>query len=108
MVYYGFYFQGLSDIYTLPIIRSKEDVMQAIAECESGNRQFDKDYRLIVHHNANGTYDVGIYQINSTWNDVAYTLGYNTFDREDNIRFANWLYEQQGVSPWLSSYNCWK
>ena len=108
MVYYGFYFEGLTETYTLPVIRSKAEIMHDIADCESGNRHFGTDTKLLIHQNSNGSYDIGVYQINSVWYDTATKLGFNIFDKKDNLKFANWLYDQMGTQPWNSSANCWK
>ena len=107
MVYYGFYYQDVS-VYTLPEVRSKAELLHDIANCESGNTHFASNTSILIHHNKDGSYDVGLFQINSVWYDYARSLGYNIFDLRGNEGFASWLYEQQGSSPWKSSQRCWQ
>jgi hypothetical protein len=81
-------------------------VMQRIQKCESGGTQ-TKDGQTLININSNGSYDSGLYQINSFWNKEATKLGYDLSKADDNNRFAMYLYENYGTSPWSSSEKCW-
>lgn len=88
-------------------IDSKAPVMERIARCESGNMHF-KNGQVIINVNTNGTYDMGVYQINSIWNKKAGEMGYNLSIEKDNREFANYLYKNFGTAPWdASRKNCW-
>lgn len=85
-----------------------EPIMVAIAECESHFRQYGKDgsvFRNVL--NANGTYDIGIMQINSIWVDKAAKLGLDLSTIQGNLAFGRYLYDAQGSTPWNSSKPCW-
>ena len=67
----------------------------AIARAESGYRP------NAINHNTNGTYDIGVFQINSV---------HNMPDMEDvvaNISYAYTLFLSQGTTPWNSSKTEW-
>lgn len=66
-----------------------------VAKCESG---LNPD---AMNKNRNGTFDVGLYQINSVHKQK------NMTDVERNIDYAYSLFIRQGFSPWLSSSKCW-
>ena len=69
----------------------------AIAKCESGLRQD------AVNHNTDGTYDVGIFQINQ----VHAISQKNLENPYANAGYAYSLYIEQGTNPWYSSKRCW-
>lgn len=53
--------------------------------------------------------DVGMCQINLHYhNATAIKMGLDLFKREDNITYANWLYEKEGSTPWNWSRKCWQ
>lgn len=83
-------------------------VMDRIAQCESGGKQFGKHGQVIININTNGTYDQGKYQINSIHNGTATNLGYNLATEEGNEGFAYWMYENLGTRDWYSSEKCWR
>lgn len=91
----------------VPVSKGLSPVMERIAKCESGNVQKGKDGQIIIHVNKDGTYDMGLFQINSSWNKTATKLGYDLTNDKDNQAFAEWLYENIGTSPWYSSQKCW-
>lgn len=87
-----------------------------ICACESALRkdgkptQFNPDgtvRRGKVNHN-----DIGMCQINIEPRNghlaQAKKMGLDLFTEEGNIKYANWLYKQEGSSPWNWSKNCWK
>ena len=68
----------------------------AVARCESG---LNPD--AINTRNPNGTYDGGVFQINSVHRKRLESLGLDKFDPEDNVKFARMLYDEQGWKPWV-------
>lgn len=57
----------------------------------------------------NATADVGICQINLWYQgDKAKKMGLDLFKERDNIIYANNLYTEQGLSPWIHSRHCWE
>lgn len=101
------YFPSIREIEK-PIEIQSSPVMDRIMNCESSGQHLSlKDGQVIVHVNKDGTYDVGVYQINSIWNQTATKLGYNLFLEVDNKAFAMWLYKNKGTGPWYSSQKCW-
>ena len=98
-------------VYAQQVVTVKDTtlspVMVRIAKCESGNVQKGNDGQIVIHVNKDGSYDMGLFQINSTWNKTATKLGYDLTNDKDNQSFAEWLYENIGTSPWSSSSTCW-
>lgn len=95
--------------------KSVPPVMQRIAGCESlGDRNskgahFDKNGKLITKKNADGSIDIGKYQINNKyWSVEAMQMDLNLTKEQDNEEFAMWLYETKGTEPWVHSKPCWK
>lgn len=83
-------------------------VMQRIAKCESSAEQVsEKNGQIKYNVNTDKTIDIGYMQINSTHFAEATKLGYDLTKKEDNIAFAEHLYETQGTEPWYSSKSCW-
>lgn len=81
-------------------------VMTAIAQCESGNKQFYKSGKLIRDY-ATGTH-IGVYQIWVGHAKAAKKLGYDIYTRAGNVAMALYMYKTQGTAPWLASASCWK
>ncbi len=80
--------------------------MTKVAACESQNRQYDK-YGNILRGIANAS-DVGVLQINEEYHaSVARKLGLDIYTIDGNVAYARYLYEKQGVKPWMSSSPCW-
>lgn len=69
-------------------------------------KQFDKDGSVMrgrVNHQ-----DIGACQINLTYHEAeAIRLGFDLFTWNGNVGFANWLYKQEGSTPWNWSKSCW-
>ena len=86
---------------------STPSVMQRIAQCESGNSQYNKQGQLLIHVNSDGSYDVGKYEINSVHNAEATKLGYDLTKESDNKAYAMYLYQNRGTGDWSSSSKCW-
>ena len=81
------------------------EIMLAIAKCESGLRQFDKDGKVITSH----TNDSGLFQINNaTWDKKAKELGLDYKNNIDhNIEMAKYILDKQGKNAWKPSQHCW-
>lgn len=78
----------------------KADEAEKIVQCESGFSN------LILNKNNNGTVDRGIFQLNSVHaNRFAkmYGIDYETgaHDFELNVKYAKFLYDNQGWQPWV-------
>lgn len=91
-----------------PIVESISipPALLAVAQCESNNRQHDKDGNVVrgeINH-----FDIGRWQINEFYHGTQATkLGYDIFTEEGNAKMALWLYERQGLKPWNWSKPCW-
>jgi len=57
----------------------------------------------------NGSNDRGIYQISEKYHKDTYTkLGFTDMsDVEQNIAYSKYLYETNGLKPWVHSKSCW-
>lgn len=69
----------------------------AIAKCESGLRP-----DAFNGHNTNGTWDAGLFQVNTIHGIDKETL----FNPYANAGYAYAIYNEQGVQPWYSSNRC--
>lgn len=81
-------------------------ILQEIARCESGNRQFDENGNVIKGYV--NSKDIGKYQINEYyWGAEAKELGYDIYTEEGNTLMALYIYNTKGTQPWLWSKKCW-
>lgn len=79
-------------------------VMESVCTCESG-RQFHADGTVV--RGIVNPQDIGMCQINLKYHGAAAdALGYDLFTEEGNIRYTNYLYDQQGTQPWYLSGSC--
>ena len=88
-----------------------ETILKTIAECESGNRQFNKDGEPLW--NSQGSSAVGVLQIMySIHGEDARARNLDIINSyEDNWEYGRILFKQHGTKPWEAdpkSYNCWK
>lgn len=85
---------------------ANDPILADIAWCESRTRHLDKDGEIIrgtVDHD-----DVGVMQINTRYHGKkAGELGYDLYSLSGNLAYAQYLYDRQGVKPWLASSACW-
>lgn len=52
--------------------------------------------------------DTGVMQINKRYHNAkATTMGLNLDNLQDNMKYARFLYETQGTTPWNASSPCW-
>lgn len=83
-------------------------ILIPICTCESGLHHFEADGITVKRGRVNPN-DVGICQINLTYHQAqAEKMGLDLLKEEDNIKYANWLYEQSGTTPWNWSKSCWQ
>ena len=81
-------------------------ILEAIAFCESGNRQFNSD-GLVLRGRVN-PYDAGKFPINTLYHGRrAQELGIDLYTEAGNTEFALLLFEEQGTQPWKASAKCW-
>lgn len=81
-------------------------IMARIAGCESTFRHVSTEG--LVRRGKVNKHDIGVMQINELYHgDTAKEMGLNIYDIEDNVKYARYLYEKQGVKPWASSQPCW-
>lgn len=82
------------------------EIMHKIAKCESGDRHFDANGKVLV--GKYNRYDLGRYQINRLyWEEKSKELGYDIFTEAGNEAMALYLYRKYGTSPWKRSEWCW-
>jgi len=78
----------------------------AVARCESGLRQFNKDGTVL--RGVVNPQDVGILQINERYHlEESRRLGIDIYTLEGNIEYGFILYSTQGLRPWFWSEPCW-
>jgi hypothetical protein len=84
-----------------------DPILVDIARCESQFRQFDVNGNVLKGKVNKG--DLGLMQINKYYHaDTAKELGFNLRTLEGNMAYAQYLYDKEGVKPWISSSDCWK
>lgn len=85
-------------------------VLDRIAQCESGNKHFDKDGQVLMRGNtgSRASVDVGVMQINVLYHgSKATTLGLDLTKEADNREYAKYLYVTRGTVDWEASKHCW-
>ncbi len=81
-------------------------VMIQVARCESTFRHTLADGSVLRGFVDNA--DTGVMQINKRYHlATATALGLDLEDIYDNMAYARYLYERQGVQPWNASRPCW-
>jgi len=91
-------FKGESQEVIDSILKTLPPIMVEVARCESG---------LNPLANRVGV-DLGLFQINQIHRPRLRELGLDEMTLEDNLTFANMLYESQGLNPWYMSEHCWR
>lgn len=80
--------------------------MAEVARCESTFRHHLADGSVLVGLIDNR--DTGVMQINTYYHlATAEELELDLWDFYDNLAYARYLYERQGVQPWSASAPCW-
>ena len=81
-------------------------ILAEIARCESHFRQYDKTGVTLQGRVDNR--DTGLMQINTGYHGAAADrLKLDLTKPADNLAYAQYLYDKQGLQPWMSSYPCW-
>jgi hypothetical protein len=81
-------------------------VMIDIARCESQFRQYNPDGSVL--HGGLGNDMIGLYQLYASIHATdALAMGDDINTPEGNMKYARYLYNDQGTDPWLSSRSCW-
>lgn len=81
-------------------------VMIQVARCESQFRHTLADGSVLRGKVDNR--DTGVMQINSYYHGTtAANLGFDITNLQDNMAYARYLYEKQGIQPWRASSACW-
>lgn len=81
-------------------------IMVKVAQCESRIRHFHKDGSVIRGELTPA--DVGVMQVNEGYHlETSRKLGINIHTLEGNLAYARYLYEREGLRPWMSSSHCW-
>ena len=89
-------------------VNGPTQVMERIAKCESGGKQFGPSGQVLVVGNVNKSVDMGKYQINiSIWGSKATELGFDLTTEKGNTEMAYWLYANYGTEPWVHTKSCW-
>ncbi|MEN9614458.1 MAG: hypothetical protein RLZZ347_765, partial [Candidatus Parcubacteria bacterium] len=82
-------------------------VLAEVARCESTFRHILSDGKIL-----RGTVnpdDVGVMQINEFYHGkTASKMDLNLKKIDDNLAYAKYLYQKEGLKPWMSSSKCWK
>ena len=101
---------GYAEASEMPAVPSEMDVMlEKIAKCESGGKQFYDDGRVVLNVNRTGSADVGKWQINLAFHGAQITrMRLDVVNSEpDNREFAEYLYKLNGTADWQASKHCW-
>lgn len=81
-------------------------IMERVAFCESTHTQFISEG--VVHRGVVNSKDVGIFQINEKYHlRDSKNMGIDIYTIEGNMKYAKYLYEEQGLQPWSASRPCW-
>lgn len=81
-------------------------ILADIAWCESRMRHLDKDGTIL--RGMVDSDDIGVMQINTRYHQkTADELGIDIYSLSGNLAYAEYLYEKQGVKPWMASSPCW-
>lgn len=85
----------------------KNHIMVFVAECESQMRQYDEKTGEVLN-SYYGTPDKGVFQINlPSHEDTLIQMGLDYKKLSDNIKYARFLYDNEGTGPWSASQACW-
>ena len=81
-------------------------LMATIAKCESHFRQYNNDGN--IYRGKVNTKDVGVMQINEAYHlKSSQNMGLDIYTAEGNMKYARYLYKNEGSAPWISSSACW-
>ena len=93
------------EVFLLQFFGDSRDLMRGIGKCESGNKQFQANGKVIV----SPTNDYGYFQINEKiWLLYSKELRLNIMEMRDNFAMARIILAQRGLSAWSASQKCWE
>ena len=77
-------------------------IMEKVARCES-------TFKSTAMNPTNESYDKGIFQISEKFHGETYrAMGYTDMhDIKQNLAYARYLYDRNGLSDWSASKHCW-
>jgi len=87
--------------------------LKKVCSCESTGRpdkepQHYENDGVTVRYGRINPLDKGLCQINLFYHEETATkMGLDLLKEEDNIKYANYLYEKEGLTPWRYSSSCW-
>lgn len=82
-------------------------ILAEIARCETRFRHIGRGGRII--RGELSVDDIGVMQINEFYHgERADKLGFDLHALEGNLSYAKWLYQREGITPWLPSAQCWQ
>ncbi len=77
-----------------------------VARCESRFRQYDETGAPLRGKEVEQ--DIGIMQINEKYHlSQSQKLNLDIYHVDGNLAYAKWLYDKQGLQPWMPSAPCW-
>ena len=80
-------------------------IMMAIARCESGLKQFNRDGSVLQGHI--DPRDTGLFQINKFYHQAtADEMEIDVDTTEGNVQYAKYLFDRNGTRDWKASYGC--
>lgn len=83
-------------------------ILAEVAWCESRFVHIDPNTGVVKRGHLNAS-DLGVMQINEYYHgDTARDLGLDLSRLEDNLAYARYLYEREGIKPWNASRFCWQ
>ena len=81
-------------------------VLAEVARCESTFRHYLEDGSVL--QGRVDSRDTGVMQINKHYHQkTANAMNLNLENIYDNMEYARYLYEKQGLQPWSASAQCW-
>ena len=86
--------------------------LKQICSCESTGQPYNEPRHFLesgeVILGVINSDDIGMCQINSYYHGTAaQKLDLNLYDRHDNLKYAKYLYDREGGTPWNWSKHCW-
>ena len=81
-------------------------ILVEVARCESEFRQYNTDGSVLRGRAVRA--DVGVMQVNERYHlERSLQKGMDIYTLRGNLAYAKFLYEEQGLKPWMSSSPCW-
>jgi hypothetical protein len=82
-------------------------LLAEVARCESTFIHIDPNTDSVKRGHMNPA-DLGVMQINEYYHrETAERLGLELHKLEDNLAYARYLYNRDGIQPWSASKHCW-